>query len=176
MILAGGLGGALLGGPRGLAGCVAWGLIPEGSQCRAFSEDLKWLHPPAAWERASVASHRYERTVFDPAFVSGVFVSGSLEFELRPQGRFLVEVFLAVPAALRESYVLEGPSGIVDSRYRAYPGPDRLRPKRGWRHISLVGMVEAPGTVRVRSDAAKYVLVAFRWTPEQEFEQKWVPR
>lgn len=155
-----------------MAGCLSFARIPRGSACVPSSPELEWVNRPTALETVVFSSHPYDKTLADPALVTGVAVGGDLEFQLRAQGQFLVEVFLAVAADLRNGYLLEGPAGVLDARYARRSGPDRLRPKRGWRHITLLAILRGRSRFAVRSDASRYFLVAVRWTQVEVFEKQ----
>ncbi len=156
------------------AGCLYFSDPGPGTACRASSPELTWLNRPAA-PSAMRVPHPYDRSLADPALSGGVLVGGDLEFRLAAPGRQLVEVFLAVPAELNHGYVLEAGGAVLDARYRARTGPDRLRPRRGWRHITLLGMLEGETLLRVRSEAPRYLLACVRWTAEETFENELVP-
>lgn len=159
----------------GWAECLVFAPPPQGSACSVTSSTLIWLNPPAVHQGVTFDPGPYERSLSDPAFSSAVWVSKDLDFDLRASGEFIVEVFLRVPADLRSGWILEGPDGLLDESFKPWTGPDRLRPKSGWRHISLVGVVRGPARFRVRSEAQRYNLIALRWTSRESFERDQVP-
>ena len=152
-----------------LFGGILWLVEPQ-------SEEVKWLNPPERIERLSVPPHSYDKAIAHPALESAVKMAGEARFQFRPKGRHLVEVFLAVADEGKSSFVLEANGKAVDDRYQVRPGPARLRPRRGLRRVWLLGIIEGPATLVVRTDSSDYRLSAVRWTTEEEFEDRLVGR
>jgi hypothetical protein len=158
------------------AGCLSFADPPTGSACTKTSSELAWLNPPDSLDTVE-ASRRssYDRLLHDPSFSTGVTVGGEIHFQLQASTPHLMEVFLMTTDHEKYSFVLEADGEVLDSRHRIAPSPGRLRPKRGLRHLSLLGIVKGGTALTVRSDSPRYTLSAVRWTSQKEFEQKLVP-
>ncbi len=159
------------------AGCRAFAPPPAQSNCAADSSEFVWTNAPQVpqIERRSGRPY-YDPVAGDPALASGIRVRGTLEFQFGARGPHLVEIFLSNPEIERYAFRLESRGNILDERPLIAPGPGRLRPKRGTRHLSLLAVVEGPAALRVKTDAPGYVLSAARWTPVEEFDREVVPR
>jgi hypothetical protein len=166
----------ILAGPPIFAGCVAFTPPPEESRCAAASPDWEWRSAPSAARPAPQVASPYHALLDDAALRGGVETAGAQEFRFRAAGRHLLEIFLRNPEADRFPFRLEAEGRVCDARPPIAPGPGRLRPKRGWRAVTLLAYVDGPVTLRLRSDAPRYVLAAARWTPAAAFEARDVPR
>jgi len=165
-----------LAAPPVFAGCVAFSPPPRESACAAASPDWEWPNAPSAAIPAAVVSSPYHALLDDPALRGGVELAGTQEFRFRAAGRYLIEIFVRNPEADRFPFRLEADGRVLDARPVIAPGPGRLRPKRGWRAVTLLAYVEGPAELQLRSDAPRYVLAAARWTPAVQFESREVPR
>lgn len=157
------------------AGCLSFVEV-DGSACTTASNAVQWLSRPATLEPVRGRSSYYDGSIRDPALDSGVRAGGDQRFRFAPAGPHLLEVFLTVADGGRHSFTLEAGGRPVDTRYQVRPGPQRLRPKRGTRRLSLLAVLTGPAHFVVRTGADSYVLSAVRWTPREQFETELVPR
>lgn len=160
-----------------MAACLSFADPGPDSGCKESSADIVWLNPPSALKTLEHASHNYESLIADPAFSKGVYLDGGVRFEFRARGKHLVEVFLMAMEEGKDSFGLEVDGKATDSRYELKPeGARRLRPKKRIQYLSLLGMVKRGQVISLRTDSARYVLSAIRWTPGYEFETRLVPK
>lgn len=158
------------------AGCLSTVEPPAGSACTVRSAEAVWMNAPATRAAVRMPNEHYDQVLADAALGAGVAVAGEARFELRAQGRQLVEVFLLEQGQKRHSYVLEAGGVEIDGRSRIKPGPERLSPGPQQRFISLAGAAWGPTVLVVRTDAPRWVLSAVRWTPWETFERELVPK
>ena len=162
-------------GPPALAGCLGFGDPKPGSGCRPSSPEMEWLNAPSSPQRAPDQRGAFDPLIDDPAFTTGVYAAGEAAFQFRAPGRHVIEVFLTSLNQDKDSFVLEAEGTASDTRYVVRPGPDRLMPTSSIRRVTLLGIVEGGRSVKVRTEATRYVLSAIRWTPQDSFESKLVP-
>lgn len=156
-----------------LAGCLSFGPPRDGSAC-GLTKELTWTNAPASPEPAPEQRVSLDKLIDDPALAGGVYFGGDATFQFRAPGTHLLEVFLT---ALEQtaSFVLEANGSAIDTRYVMKPGPDRLAPTSNLRRVVLLGIVEGGQTLRIRTDAKRYILAAARWTSQDDFESRLAP-
>lgn len=148
------------------AGCVSFAGPAGRSQCLEESGELIWENPASTRTVAEIADSAYDRILSDPSFRSGVSVSGEARFRLKRPGKHIVEVFLQSPDRRLPVTLVREDGSVADRHEDTY-----------WRRqISLVGMIAGGELFRVSTEAAKYVLIAVRWTPVERFEAVTVPQ
>ncbi|MBI4873309.1 MAG: hypothetical protein HY822_01605 [Acidobacteria bacterium] len=160
------------------AECVSFLAPPAGSQCALSSSGFEWLNPPAE-RRAGTRLGRpvYDPAIGDPALLAGILLSGEQRFELQlPAGPHLVEVFVSNPEADRFAFRLLLDGRAEDERPLIAPGPGRLRPKGGPRHVTLFARASGKLQLALRTGALSYTLYAVRWTPMERLERELVPK
>jgi hypothetical protein len=155
------------------SGCATFVDPPADSQCRKDAPEIVWTNRPERLDAVKVTRRSWDpNPVYDPLVgepaLSGAGVAASADalFEFRGSGRSLLEVFLYAPSvAERETavYELEVDGKVVDREgQRANP------------QFSLCGAIDRGQRFRVRV-SKRFVLVALRWTPQEEFESRLVP-
>jgi hypothetical protein len=152
--------------------CLLLGIFRFGDP----SGDVAWKNQPATALRQNRPPSRWDKAVFDPALAAGVWHAGPVEIDFHPPGRHFVEVFLAVPEPVTDSFVLEAGGVAIDIRHRATGEPERLRDKASSRLISLLGWVEGGAQLQVATASRRYQVLAVRWTAEAEFDTRAIPR
>jgi hypothetical protein len=161
--------------PSAMPACLSFGEPEPGSACRSSSPELVWLNAPPSAQRAPNQRGSFDPLIDDPSFATGVYAAGESAFQLRAQGKHLVEVFLTSLNQDKDSFVLEANGAAIDTRNVVKPGPDRYMPTSSTRRVVLLGIVEGGASVKVRTRAGRYVLSAVRWTPRETFESRLVP-
>jgi hypothetical protein len=159
------------------AGCLSFTPPPERSRCVGESPELIWQNAPAVRPPAARSLRQpYDELLANPALQSGVSVKGEQRFSFRGAGKHLLEIFLANPEADRVPFRLFVDGRAVDERPVIAPGPGRMRPKTGLRFTTLLGVIDGPSEIALRTEAPSYLLSAVRWTPLAQFESEFVPR
>jgi len=158
-----------------LGDCLALGPMPAASSCSSKSAEIELIAPTTREKFEERRSTNLEPLLADPAFRTGLWVTGEVSFRLHTDAERLVEVFLMFPRDYFHPVALHVNGAPADTRYQTKPGPGRLRPRSGLEEISLLARVGAGATIAVRTDAPRYVVSAVRTTAVARFESELVP-
>ncbi|MCP5111002.1 MAG: hypothetical protein GY953_09225, partial [bacterium] len=156
-----------------VAGCLSFDDTAAG--CERASGELVWQGATTPLVETGRGRSFYDETIWARPPGRGVRLEGDSTFELRAEGRHLVEVFLVVTGQWKHSYLLEADGEVADDRWRAWVGPDRKMPTGGKRRITLLAMVDGPVRLPRRPGSPEFVLTAIRWAGAQSFESMLLP-
>ena len=148
----------------------------NGCQKPVAAGPISWANPSSRVRKTPSYAKFYDSSIWPEDLNVAAEITRRADFHFDVKGPYLVEVFLLRSDDGQSSYWLEADGLAVDNRHRVRPGPRRLAPRRRYRPISLVAMVEGPTEIRVRTDGEPFLLSALRWTPREEYERLLVPK
>lgn len=157
-----------------LPAAPAWGGWTAFGEPDAGRAGLVWLNRPASVKTAAAAM-QMDPGLELPVVRAAAVAEGSPSFRLEGQGEFIVEVFVQLVARTDASLTLRSGGKLLDGRLlaaplRLYPGSKR---QRTW---ALSGVAQGGEELELRSTYPRFLLVAARWTPREEFERELAPR
>jgi len=156
------------------ADCVAWVQPPPGSACVPEHPGIYWTSRYPSAIPIPNLNLTMDPTLADPAFKTGLDVSGVQRFFFAMPGEYILELFVYFANSETDSWVLEVSDNPVDTRFAS--SPLRLGPSNRPRVVSLIGAVRGGEDITIRSNSLGYAVVGARWTSRAAFETERVPQ